>query len=92
MEMFEIMKGRLPEGLEVVKVYQRTGSDQMKIVFSYKGHEAIGWLRKTCVPGGAERNCDFTICVVMTGIALEQGDMEACKFWVAKQQALFRQD
>jgi len=90
MEMFEIMKTRLPEGLEVVKVYQRTGQDQMKIVFSYKGQEYIGWLRKTCAPGFAHKNCDFTICTVMVGLALKRGDLEAAKHWADKQSGIYR--
>jgi hypothetical protein len=88
MEMLEILKKRLPEGLEVKKVYNRTGHSQMKILFTYGGHEIFGWLNKTCAPGCAEKECDFSICAVMLGIALETHDLASAKHWVEKQKAI----
>ena len=90
MEMFEIMKTRLPEGLEVVKVCNRTGSDQMKIRFSYGGQEIDGWLRKTCTPGFEKKNCDFTICTTMISLALERHDLPDAKRWKEKQDGIYR--
>lgn len=88
MEMLEIMKKRLPEGLEIVKVYNRTGNSQLKIIFSYNGREQTGWLNKTCTPGHAENVCDFSICTVMMGFALERNDLESAKYWADKQMGL----
>lgn len=88
MEMLEILKNRLPEGLEIVKVYNRTGRSQIKILFSYGGHEIFGYLNKTCAPGHAERDCDFSICTVMLGIALETNDLVSAKHWMEKQQKI----
>lgn len=88
MEMIEILRERLPKGLEIKKVYDRTGSSNLKITFSLDGHEHIGWLNKTCAPGNAEKVCDFSICAVMVGIALEQNDFVAAKYWTEKQRSL----
>lgn len=88
MEMLEILKGRLPEGLEIVKVKNRSGSSQIEIKFSYKGTEAIGWLWKTCAPGKAEDICDFTVCAVMMNVGLMLNDLEMVKFWKDKQETL----
>ena len=85
--MLEILKSRLPEGLEIVKVQDRTGASQLKIRFAYKGQESMGHLNKTCAPGEAERNCDFTIHTVMLGFALDRGDLAAAKYWADKQMA-----
>lgn len=90
MEMFEIMKSRMPKGLEVVKVWNRTGSDQMKILFSYGGQECVGWLRKTCAPGFAEKNCDYTIFTTMLSMALERHDLPDAKRWKEKQDGIYR--
>lgn len=90
MEMLEIMKSRMPKGLEVIRIWDRNGSDQIKILFSYEGHQHYGWLRKTCTPGFAEKNCDFSICTVMIGIALERNDLEMVKHWKEKQDGIYR--
>lgn len=86
MEMLEILKGRLPEGLEIKKVKIRSG--RAEITFLYDGTETLGWLRDTCAPGHAENICDFTIAAAMMGIALTRGDFEMAKFWRDKQNDL----
>ena len=91
MEMLEILKGRLPEGLEIVKVKNRSGSSQMEIRFSYEGTEAVGWLWKTCTPGKAEHLCDFTLYGVMCNVGITRNDFEMAKFWSDKQMALCRE-
>jgi hypothetical protein len=88
MEMLEILKERLPDGLTIVKVYNRTGNSQLEILFSYGDQELLGYLNKTCAPGHAEKNCDFTICAVMLGIALETHDIVSAKYWAEKQMTL----
>ena len=88
MEMIDIMKQRLPEGLEIIKVYNRTGNSQLRILFSYGGQEYTSYLNKTCTPGHAEENCDFTICAVMLNYALERNDLVEAKYWLDKQNAL----
>lgn len=85
--MLEILKTRLPEGLEIVKVYDRTGASQLKIRFAYKGLERMGYLYKTCPPGEAENNCDFVIQTMMMTFAMDMGDLAAAKYWANKQMA-----
>ena len=88
MEMLEILKGRLPEGLEIVKVNERPRHSQAEIRFKYDGTEGIGWLYKTCVPGRENIVCDFSICAVMAQIGLLRNDVEMAKFWLDKQTNL----
>ena len=79
--MLDILRERLPEGLEIVKVKHRTGASQMTILFTYDGAERTGYLQTTCAPGWAERNCDFTIASVMIGIGLDREDREMIIRW-----------
>lgn len=88
MTMLELFKTRLPEGLEIVKVQDRASASQVKIWFSYDGTEGFTTLQKTCAPGMAEKNCDFSICVAMLGIALDRNDREMIITWRDKQRAL----
>ena len=88
MEMLDILKGRLPDGLEIVKVKNRSGNSQTEILFSYEGTEAKGWLPKTCTPGRAENCCDFLTYGVMAQIGLQRGDLVMAKGWLDKQQGL----
>lgn len=37
MEMVEILKGRLPDGLEIIKVKDRSNRSQAEIIFRYQG-------------------------------------------------------
>ena len=85
MEMLEILKTRLPEGLKIVKVKDRLGASQLEIFFEYEGTKARGWLFKACVPGKANYICDFIICTVMINVCLERNDLETAKFWRDKQ-------
>ena len=82
MEMLEILKGRLPEGLEIVKAKNK--GSQTEIKFSYEGVEATSWLLKTCAPGAAEAVCDTTIYGVMMNVGFKRGDMAMVKFWSDK--------
>lgn len=88
MEMLEILKARLPEGLKILKVKDRPGCSQMEIQFEYDGTKANGWLFKACAPGKAEAICDFSICAVMMNICIQRNDLEATKFWMEKQSNL----
>lgn len=88
MEMLDILKERLPDGLSITKVYDRRGSNYVKIWFSFDGKEHVGWLSKVCAPGNAEKACDFTICTAMMGFALERNDLPAAKYWTDKQMEL----
>lgn len=88
MEMFEIMKQRMPEGLNVIKVKDDPHANRMQIWFSYDGLEVTGWLNKTCIPGMETNVCDFTICTAMMNVALLKKDMNMAQVWLKKTQAL----
>lgn len=85
MEMLEILKGRLPEGLEIVKVKNRSGRSQSEILFRYDGVEFTSYLHKTCTPGCENAVCDNVIYSVLTAVAMKQGDMEKARYWMEKQ-------
>lgn len=88
MEMIEILKTRLPEGVSVVKVQDRSGYSQIKILLSYEGREQWTSVYKTCTPGKENHICDMTITTAMIGFALERNDLDAAKVWLDRQRAL----
>lgn len=75
MEMVEILKGRLPEGLEIVKVKDRRNRSQAEIVFRYQGVEVTGWLTKMCTPGNEERICDLAAYNAILQVAIRNNDV-----------------
>lgn len=85
MEMVEILKGRLPEGLEIVKVKNRSGRSQIEILFRYDGVEFPSYLHKTCTPGCENEVCDNVIFAVMAAVAMKQNDFEKAGYWLDKQ-------
>lgn len=59
--MIDILRERLPDGLEITKVKDTASASQIKIWFTYKGMEAVNWISKTCAPGCATTQQDFAI-------------------------------
>lgn len=85
MEMLEILKTRLPEGLKILKVKDRPGYSQAEIRFEYDGTEGIGWLHKVCAPGKENAICDYSICAVMANICIQRNELEKARLWLDKQ-------
>ncbi len=88
MAMLDVLKGRLPEGLSIVKTKDRSNASQMKVWFAYEGTEVLGYLPKTCTPGYAEHVCDMTVCTVMMKVGFERNDLDMVNIWNEKQNAL----
>lgn len=86
MEMLEILKTRLPDGLEIVSAKQRGAT--IHLVFAYKGEEVKSTLQTSCAPGAAEKLCDFTVCLAMAQFAMNRGDVAEARAWMDKQQAV----
>lgn len=84
--MLEIFKSRLPEGVEVKKVKNKPS--QLEITLSYEGVEATTWIYKTCVPGKAEQNCDFSITTAMAQIYFTKNNYEMVQYWLRKQSEI----
>lgn len=82
--MLDILKERLPEGLEIVKVKDRSNASQIQVFFSYEGEESTNWISKTCVPGWEEKLCDRTIASTMLGYALDRKDLAMADYWKDK--------
>lgn len=76
MEMVEILKGRLPDGLEIVKVKDRSNRSQAEIIFRYQGVEVSSWLPKMCTPGHEERVCDLTAYNAILQVAIRNNDIK----------------
>lgn len=79
--MLDILKMRLPDGLEITQTKDRGNSSHVQVWFRYQGYETRGELQKTCAPGYAEQNCDYTISNAMMSIALKKGDAQMAEFW-----------
>lgn len=79
--MLDILKERLPEGLEIIKEKGKASASQTEITFRYQGIEEKSWLPKTCAPGCAEKVCDQTIACTMWGFGLKMQDMEMVEHW-----------
>lgn len=88
--MLEILKKRLPEGLEILAVKER--SSKYDLVFGFEGEQAKAQLQKACAPGYAEANVDFTICLVMAGIYIQRGDYKNAKLWSDRQLRAVRRE
>ncbi len=82
--MVEILKKRLPKGLEIVKIKNQTNRSQVEITFSYNGKEKKEWLHKVCEIGFENRICDRTVSNVMAAFALDNNDLETAKYWIDK--------
>ena len=86
MTMLDVLKGRLPRGLEIVKA--KLSGGYYKLLFRYEGAERPGDLPTTCVPGKEKRLCDVILATAMTGFFAERGDVEAAVHWFRKTQTL----
>lgn len=55
MTMLDILKERLPEGLTIAKVKDKSNASQIQIWFDYEEVKGVvSWLTKTSAPGCAE--------------------------------------
>lgn len=86
MTMLDLVKSDLPNGLEIVKVKERTGSNNMKILFCYGETQKEVDFPKTCSPGDERRVCQYMLCSTMVGIALDREDYAMAKEWNEKQK------
>lgn len=86
MTMLEIMKGRIPAGVELTKATEKPG--RYDIVLSVDGMSGKSSLPKTCTPGKAEMVADFAVNAAMMDLYFKTGDKERVKFWLDKQSAL----
>ena len=79
--MLDILKERLPEGMEIVKVKDKANASQTEVWFGYQGMEVKSWLMKFCAPGCENKICDRTIANSMLGFALKLENIEMAEYW-----------
>ena len=80
--MFDVLKSRLPEGLEIVRMKERPG--KYLVWFSLGGVEAYGELAKSCAPGANGSVADAVICNAMANIAIQKNDVQTARLWLDK--------
>lgn len=80
MEMLDILRNELKEGMSISKVKEL--SNKYNITFAYKGMEASAELLKTCVPGAANEVCRKTIDTAISTMYMNAGDLSEAKKWL----------
>lgn len=80
--MLDILKKRLPNGLEILSVKEL--NSKYKIVFKLENNTASAELKKTCAPNCHNKNADDTIITAMSAIYLNRGDLLKAKEWLDK--------
>jgi hypothetical protein len=80
--MLNTLKERLPDGMEIKKVKEK--SSKYEIIFLIDGKDIKSELPKTCTPGMQNRVADHTIINAMVINAMHNGDMETAKKWLDK--------
>lgn len=82
--MLDILKGRLIEGVQIMKCKER--ASDYKIVLSKDGLNYDTTLPKSCTPGMEETLVDKTIYSALSSFALQQNDIAKTKYWLNKCQ------
>lgn len=88
--MLDVLKDRLIDGLEIVKVKET--NNKYAITFRFEDNEAKAGLPKSCSPGAHNKVADSTIITVMSNIYIKCGDYTKAKEWLDKLCADASQD
>ena len=80
--MLDILKGRLIDGLEIVKVKET--NTKYTITFAFDGDKASAELPKSCSPTAHNEVADNTIITAMSSIYFNRGDYAKAKEWLDK--------
>lgn len=80
--MLDILKDRLIDGLEIVKVKEL--SSKYVIMFRYEDDEQKAELPKNCAPGMHNAVADNAIITAMSGIYINRGEYKKAKEWLDK--------
>ena len=80
--MLDVLKGRLIDGLEIVKVKET--NSRYTITFRFDGNEAKADLPKSCSPGAHDAVADTAIITAMSSIYFNRGDFAKAKEWLDK--------
>lgn len=80
MNMLDVLKGRLIEGLTITKAKEK--ASEWELTLAYGGEEAKAWLRKTCAPGEQNKVADNVIISAMSSVALHNSDPDEAKKWL----------
>jgi hypothetical protein len=80
--MLDVLKGRLVDNLEIVKVKET--NSKYTITFRFGGDEAKAELPKSCSPGNHGAVADASIITAMSSIYFKRGDYAKAKEWLDK--------
>lgn len=80
MEMIDIFKETLQEGMEISKCKEL--SNKYKFTLSYNGMSATCELSKLCTPGNEKSLCMQAIDNAMSSMYIDKGDLKEAKAWL----------
>ena len=80
--MLDILKGRLIDGLEIVRAKET--NNKYVITFRFDGDEGRADLAKSCAPGAHNAVADNAIITAISGIYFDRGDFAKAKEWLDK--------
>lgn len=80
MNMMEILKGELKEGMEIIK--EKELNNKFKYTLTYAGMTGEGELVKTCTPSMEKQVCRKSIDEVITGMYFSMNDYANAKYWL----------
>lgn len=90
MTMIEVLKGRLPNDLNLtIESYKKKGSNY-EINFGYNGCSATMYLRDSVTPKTHNEHCDYLIASAMVHIGLEMDNKELVKEWLEVQNEVIK--
>lgn len=80
--MLDVLKDRLIDGLEIVKVKET--NSRYTITFCFDSSEGVADLPKSCAPGAHSAVADYAINTAISSIYFNRGDYAKAKEWLNK--------
>jgi len=80
--MLDVLKDRLIDGLEIVKVKET--NIKYTITFCFDGDETTADLHKSCAPGAHNAVADSAIITAVSTVYFNRGDFAKAKEWLHK--------
>jgi hypothetical protein len=82
MDMLEIFKSVMIDGMEIVKTKEL--ANKYKVTLKFKGSENTIELNKTCAPTYEISYCKGAVATALSSIYINLGDFENARKWLDK--------
>lgn len=82
--MLDVLKERLPEGLEIKATKEK--SSKYEVTFVFDGVEEKAELPKTCAPAYQNETADSTVRTAMSAIYIKKGDYAEAQAWLHEER------